>query len=79
MPDEKEILEEEKKLRRLRLIISLTMSVIAEGNLSLKESLQMIEGARASALAIFPDKGDVFDLIYIPRFRRLLNEVYGRH
>lgn len=72
-------MEEERKLRRLRLIISLTTSVIAEGNLSFNESLRMIEGAKRAALAIFPDKEAVFDLIYIPRFRRLLNEVYGRH
>lgn len=79
MPDEHEILEEEKRLRRLRLIISLTTSVIAEGNLSLSEALTMIAGAKKAVLSIFPDKESVFDLIYIPRFRRLLNEVYGRH
>ncbi len=79
MPDENEIREEEKKLRQLRLIISLTTSVIAEGNLSLTESLEMIKGAKRAALSIFPDKEDVFDLIYMPRFRRLLNEIYGRH
>ncbi len=79
MPDENEIREEEKKLRQLRFIISLTTSVIAEGNLSLTESLEMIKGAKRAALSIFPDKEDVFDLIYMPRFRRLLNEIYGRH
>lgn len=79
MPDENAILEEERKLRQLRLIISLTTSVIAEGNLSLNEALEMIRGAKRAALSIFPDKEDVFDLIYIPRFRRLLNEIYRRH
>jgi hypothetical protein len=38
-----------------------------------------VNDARNAILQIFPDKGHVFDLIYLPRFRRLLNEVYGRH
>lgn len=79
MATDEEIKEENRKIRRLKLVISLTTAIIAEGNLQLSEAYQMIEGARKTALALFPNKGDVFDLIYMPRFRRLLNEVYGRH
>jgi hypothetical protein len=34
---------------------------------------------RSKALDLFPDKGDAFDLIYQPRFNRVLDERFGLH
>lgn len=66
--------EEERKMRRLRIIIDCTQSVLMQSDLSLQESISVTEHAKRAALALFPDKESVFNLIYVPRFRRIIEE-----
>jgi hypothetical protein len=68
------IREEEKRMRRLRLVVNLTEAVLMQSNLSLPEALQLIENTKKAALSLFPDKEFVYDLVYTPRFRRILDE-----
>lgn len=72
---EEAIKEENKKLRHLRLMVDLTIQLLyQEEDLSLIQGLNRIRAAKEYALMLFPDKGDVFDLIYRPRFLRVLQE-----
>lgn len=64
-------------MRQLRLAVGLTQSVIAQGDLSPMEARAMVAAARDLALRLFPETGTVFDLVYLPRLRRLLAERYG--
>lgn len=64
-------------MRRLRLLVDLTATVIRTRPLSRHEAEQAVEHLRARALELFPDKGDVFDLIYRARFRRLIESRFG--
>jgi hypothetical protein len=75
-PSDAEIDEESRRLRRLRIVVHLALSVIAQGNVPLAEAQELAAGARRVAEQLFPGKGDVYDLIYRPKFRRLMNEVY---
>ncbi|MBZ0169726.1 hypothetical protein MELA_01857 [Candidatus Methylomirabilis lanthanidiphila] len=79
MPTPEELKEEEKRLRQLRLAVSLTMSTISQTTLSLEEASRMVIATRELALRLFPGKEAVFDLIYQPRFRRLLTERFRLH
>ncbi len=72
----KKVREEEEKLRQLRSIVAVASSVIREGSLSLEEVEKFLECIRNAALELFPGKEEVYDLIYQPRFRRLITEVY---
>jgi hypothetical protein len=45
--------------------------------MSLAEAEAMVAGVRGAALRLFPGKELAFDLIYLPRFRRLLTERFG--
>jgi hypothetical protein len=73
-----ELLEEEKKLRRLRFIVDFTLEYIGTQDVSHEEALSVIEGVRRHALKLFPGKEETFDMIYLPRFRRLLNDKFKR-
>jgi hypothetical protein len=67
--------EEDKKIRRLQLMISMVMSVIGQDpNLTLAEASELAAGAKRAALAMFPDKELAFDLLYKPRLQRLIRE-----
>jgi len=71
----RELEEEAKKIRRLQLMISMVLSVIAQDpNLTLAEASELAAGAKKAALAMFPDKELAFDLLYKPRLQRLIRE-----
>ena len=73
-----ELLEEEKKLKRLRFIVDFTIEYIRTQNVSHDEAIAIVEGVKRHALKMFPGKEEAFEIIYIPRFKRLLNEKYKR-
>lgn len=79
MPTPEDFKEEEKKLRQLRLAVSLTMSTISQTKLSFDEASRMVAATRELALTLFPGKELAFELIYQPRFRRLLAERFRLH
>lgn len=70
-----EQIEEQKLIRRLQMMMNMVMQVIAQDrSLSLDEASQMIADARKAALAMFPGKELAYDLIWRPRFQRLMRE-----
>jgi hypothetical protein len=76
-PTRAEFDEEESRLRQLRVVVQLAMSVIAQTDVGPERASTMVEDVRRLALRLFPGKGQAFDLLYLPRFRRLLAERYG--
>ena len=66
--------DEEKRLRRLRLVIDLSLSLLMQADLTLREAVNVVENAKKAALALFPDKGEVFDLVYAPRLKRVIRD-----
>jgi hypothetical protein len=77
--DKREIEEENRRLRTLRLLVDFAMAYLAQTNLPLEEAQAVVEGVKKQALRLFPEKEETFDLIYLPRFRRLLREKYQLH
>jgi hypothetical protein len=75
-PTQEQIDEESRQLRRLRILVRLTLETIADGDLSAEEAAGMIAATRRAALDMFPGKERAFDLIYRPQFQRLMNAVY---
>ena len=73
---EKQEADEERKLiRRLQMMMNMVMQVIAQdGTLTIDDASQMIADSRKAALAMFPGKEVAYDLIWRPRFQRLLRE-----
>lgn len=74
MAKPEEIAEEQKKMRRLRTIVDLTAAMLSQGNLSTPEALKLVAATKKSVLSLFPDKEEIFDLIYKPRFERIIKE-----
>jgi hypothetical protein len=69
------ILEEEKNMRRLRFIIDLAQAILMQqSDLTLKEAFDIMRNTKKAALNLFPDKESTYELIYAPRFRRIIAE-----
>jgi len=75
-PTEEQIQEENRKARRLQMMIGLVMNVISQGELPVEEASELVASAKRAALTLFPDKELAFDLIYRPRLQRLMVEKY---
>jgi hypothetical protein len=76
VPSQDEIREENRKVRRLQVVVGLVMNVIRQSDLPIEEALELVADTRQFALRLFPDKEFTYDLIYQPRFQRLLSEKY---
>jgi hypothetical protein len=75
-PTQEQIDEESRQIRRLRILVWLTIDTIASGGLSPEEAAGMIAATRRVALQMFPGKERAFDLIYRPQFQRVMHAVY---
>ena len=72
-----EIEDENKRLRRLNIMMSMVMQVISEqSDLSIEEASELVASSRRAALNLFPGKELAYDLIYKPRLQRLMRERY---
>jgi hypothetical protein len=67
---------EEKKLRRLGRAMDVAVALLWRIDLTLEEAQDVVNHAKHTALQLFPDKEETFDLIYGARFRRILVEKY---
>jgi hypothetical protein len=73
---EAEVLEEARKIRRLQVVVDLVMNTLQQTDIPVEEAAEMVASTRRYAISLFPDKARTFDLIYRPRFQRVLAEKY---
>ena len=70
------IAEESRRVHRLRLVVQMALGVIAQGELPYQEASDLMMATRRLALELFPGKDATYDLIYRPKFQRLMRELY---
>ena len=69
---------ENKMIRRLRFLVDLTFATIVQDcDMTLEQAWQHVLALKGAAVSMFPGKEATFDLIYLPRFSRLLQERFG--
>ena len=78
-PEASEIEEENRRVRTLRLLVDFSLAYLAQTQMGLEEAQAVVQGVKKQALRLFPDKEETFNLIYLPRFQRLLREKYQLH
>jgi hypothetical protein len=72
-----ELKEENRKIRRLQMVVNMVTQVIAQDpTVTVEQASEMVADTRRLALAMFPDKELAFNLIYWPRLQRLMRERY---
>ncbi len=78
MASNDELRDEDRRIRKLRLLVDVTAQVISEDqNLTLCEAIRLVEAARTAAARLFPDDGSTFDLVVRPRLERILLDRFG--
>ena len=75
--DEREIREENRKIRYLRFLVDFSILSIQQEDLHLEEALERVEDMKRATCSLFPGKEETFELIYRPRFHRVIQERFG--
>ena len=75
--DERDIREENRKIRYLRFLVDFSILSIQQEDLHLEEVLERVEDVKRAACSLFPGKEETFELIYRPRFHRVIQERFG--
>jgi hypothetical protein len=75
--EEKEVREENRKIRYLRFLVDFSILSIQQDELLLQEALDLVEDVKRAACSLFPGKEETFELIYRPRFNRVIQERFG--
>jgi hypothetical protein len=74
---ENEVKEENRKIRFLRYLVDFSILSIQQGDLSPEEALKLVEDVKRAVCNLFPGKEETFELIYRPRFSRVIQERFG--
>ncbi len=77
-PTREEIEDEQRRARRVRLIVDFTCALIAQTRPPRHDAEQMVQAARLRILDLFPGRDETYDIVCAPRFRRILEE-FARH
>jgi hypothetical protein len=77
-PDPRDVAEEQRRADRLRRTVDVACALLRQARFTRAEAESVVAQARAQALALFPGKDDVFDLVLAPRFSRILDERWPR-
>jgi acetylornithine deacetylase/succinyl-diaminopimelate desuccinylase-like protein len=74
---EAEIMEENKRIRYLRRLVDFALALIAQSPMPIDEAHRIVQAVREKAVELFPGKEETFELLYTPRFRRLIAEKFS--
>jgi hypothetical protein len=75
--EDSRIKEENRKMRYLRFLVDFSILSIQQEDLSLEEASGLVEDVKTATCGLFPGKEEVFELIYRPRFNRVIQERFG--
>ena len=74
MPTEEQIAEEALRVRKVRQLVDIASALITQSNMTRDEADTLVRGVRERVLSLFPDGEPTYELLYAPRFRRLIDE-----
>ena len=77
MTSPREIKQENRRIRALRILTDLTYQRLCVERMTITEAREAVLELRRAATNMFPGKGGVFDLVIAPRLDRVILERFG--
>ena len=75
--EKRQVAEENRKIRYLRFLVDFSILSIQQDDLSLEQAEKLVEDVKRTACVLFPGKEETFELIYRPRYNRIIEERFG--
>ena len=60
----------------MQILVDLVLNTLAQTDIPVEEAAELVARTRQFALNLFPDKELAYDIIYRPKFQRLMAEKY---
>jgi hypothetical protein len=73
-PTTEQLVDEALRARKVRQLVDIATALIMQSNMTVNDAESLVQSVRGRILALFPDGAETYELIYAPRFRRLINE-----
>lgn len=74
MASREQLADEAMRARKVRQIVDIATNLIMQSGLTRREAEHLVQSVRQRILTLFPDGEQTYELIYAPRFRRLIDE-----
>ncbi len=74
MATPEQLADEARRARKVRQLVDLATSLIMQSGLTRKDAESLVAMVRERILHLFPDGEETYELIYSPRFKRLIDE-----
>jgi hypothetical protein len=66
--------DEARRAQKVRQIVDIATNLIMQSSMTHGDAESLVAAVRERVLGLFPDGEETYELIYAPRFRRLLDE-----
>ena len=74
MATAEQLADEDRRARKLRHIVDLATLLLMQSNMTRTEAEAFVRVIRERILTLFPDGESAYEIIYAPRFRRLVDQ-----
>jgi len=69
-----QLADEAARAQKVRHLVDLATSLIMQSGMTRRDAETLVQTIRERILSLFPDGEQTYELIYAPRFRRLIDE-----
>ena len=74
MASGEQLADEARRAQKVRQVVDIATNLIMQSSMTRRDAESLVAAVRERILALFPDGEETYELIYAPRFRRLLDE-----
>jgi len=74
VPTPEELDDEARRARKMRHIVDIATNLLMQSDMTHREAVVLVRWVRQWILELFPDGEHTYELIYAPRFTRLIHE-----
>jgi len=74
---QEELDDENRRVRKVRRFVDIATAYLQQTALTRNDAERLVTMVRGQILALFPDGAETYELVYAPRFRRLIDECTG--
>lgn len=74
MATREQLADEAARAQKVRHLVDLATSLIMQSGMIRRDAETLVQTVRERILSLFPDGEQTYELIYAPRFRRLIDE-----
>ena len=74
MATPEELADEARRARKMRQIVDIATNLLMQSDMTHQDAVALVRGVRKWILELFPGGADTYELIYAPRFTRLIRE-----